>query len=141
VPVKIDEMNESIVNAMFETIPMEITIIDANDKVAGWNKRHTRLFYRPEAAMGMDFRDCHPQESLGLVEKIVSAMKSGKRNTARFWIDLTVDKSTGKKHKVLIDFFALRDVTTNAYLGCMECTQDVEEIKALEGEKRLIDEE
>ena len=137
--MKIDEMTSATINAMFETVPLEITVIDASDKVAGWNKHHDRLFYRPEASMGMDFRDCHPQESLDLVEKIVAEMKSGKRDKAQFWIDLTVNKATGEKHKVLIEFFALRDATSGAYLGCMECTQDVDGIRKLSGEKRLMD--
>jgi hypothetical protein len=138
--MKLDEIDDKTISAMFETVPMEITVIDANDKVTGWNKHNGRLFYRPMAAMGMDFRECHPQKSLDLVEKIIGEMKSGARDKARFWIDLTVDKTTGEKHKVLIEFYALRDIR-GAYLGCMECTMDVEEIMKLQGEKRLIDEE
>jgi PAS domain S-box-containing protein len=135
--MRLDEIDGKTVTAMFETLPVEITVIDANDKVAGWNRHNNRLFYRPLAALGMDFRECHPQKSLDLVEKIVGEMKSGTRDRARFWIDLTVDKKNGEKHKVLIDFYALRDVNGN-YLGCMECTMDVEEIMKLTGEKRLI---
>jgi PAS domain S-box-containing protein len=136
----IDAMNDAVVQAMFETIPMEITVIDANDKVIGWNKHHTRLFYRPEACMQQNFRECHPQESLWLVEKIVNEMKAGTRNKARFWIDFTIDKEKKIKHKVLIEFHALRDMNKN-YLGCMECTMDIEDIRKLEGQKRLIDEQ
>ena len=58
---------------------------------------------------------------------------------ARFWIDMPVEKEKGIKHKVLIDFYALRDANSGAYLGCMESTMDVEEIMQLTGEKRLID--
>jgi PAS domain S-box-containing protein len=135
----VDLMNEAVVKAMFETLPVEITVIDANDKVIGWNKHHNRLFYRPMAAMEMDFRECHPKKSLDLVEKIVTEMKQGKRDKARFWIDMTVNKETGERHKILIEFYALRDMY-GKYLGCMECTQDVEEHRHLEGERRLIDE-
>jgi PAS domain S-box-containing protein len=137
--MKIDAMNETVVKAMFETVPLELTVIDANDKVVGWNRHRNRLFYRPEACMGMDFRECHPQKSLGLVEKIVGEMKAGRRNRARFWINLPLDKTKAIRHKVLIDFYALRG-DDGAYLGCMECTQDVEEIMHLEGERRLVDE-
>jgi DUF438 domain-containing protein len=52
----IDAMNEQIVKAMYETLPCEITVIDAHDKVIGWNKHHNRLFYRPQECMEMDFR-------------------------------------------------------------------------------------
>jgi uncharacterized protein len=69
--MKIDAMDEKTINAMFETVPMEITVINVDDKVTGWNRHHSRLFFRPEACMGMDFREWHPQKSLALVEKIV----------------------------------------------------------------------
>jgi uncharacterized protein len=135
----LEGMNDAVVKALFETVPMELTVIDANDRVVGWNKHRNRLFYRPEACMNMDFRECHPQKSLSLVEKIVGEMKSGKRDKARFWIDMPIDVKKTVRHKVLIEFHALRG-DDGAYLGCMECTQDVEEIMHLTGERRLIDE-
>ena len=135
----IDAMNEAVVRAMFETFPGEITVIDADDKVIGWNKHDHRLFYRPMACMQMNFRECHPQQSLSMVEKIVQEMKDGKRDKARFWIDLAVDKEKKIRHKILIEFYALKD-GGGKYLGCMECTQDIEDHLHLEGEKRLIDE-
>ncbi len=133
----IDRMNDEMVRAVIETVPVEITVIDANDEVAGWNQHDTRLFFRPMTSLGLNFRECHPKESLSKVEAIVSEMRSGKRDRARFWIDLTVKKGE-KKHKVLIEFFALRD-GSGKYLGCMECTRDVDDILSLEGEKRLLD--
>jgi len=132
-----DRLTPEMIKSMLETIPGEITIIDANDEVVGWNKHDKRLFYRPMTSMGVNFRECHPQKSLHMVEKIVSEMKEGKRDMARFWIDLKV-KENEPKHKVLIEFYALRD-EKGKYLGCMEYTMDVEYIKKLEGEKRLLD--
>ena len=134
----IERMSEAVVAAMFETLPVEITIIDENDEVVGWNKHETRIFKRPMTSMGLNFRDCHPEESLPRVVQIVDEMRAGRRNTARFWLDFAVEPS-GKKHKILIDFFALRDYS-GRYIGCMECAQDIEEIKHLEGQKRLLDE-
>ncbi len=133
----IDRMSEAIVRAMLETIPLETTVIDANDEVIGWNKHETRLFFRPMTSMGLNFRECHPKESLAKVEQIVAEMRSGKRDKARFWIDMGVPKG-GPKHKILIEFYALRD-PSGKYLGCMECTQDVQDIRELDGQKRLLD--
>jgi len=132
-----DRMDETLVKAMIETVPVEITVIDANDEVVGWNQHETRLFRRPMSAMGLNFRQCHPEHSLPKVESIVAQMKAGERDKARFWIDLQVGEDP-VKHKILIEFHALRDAAGN-YLGCMECTQDVSGIRALEGEKRLLD--
>ena len=135
----IGNLDSPVLAALMETLPVEFSITDANDKVIGWNKHNNRLFYRPEACYGMDFRQCHPQKSLDLVEKIVGEMKQGKRDKASFWVDLPVNKEKTIRHKVLIEFHALRD-PYGVYLGCMECTQDVAEIMNLKGERRLIDE-
>ncbi len=133
----IDRMSEDIVRVMLETIPLETTVIDANDEVIGWNKHETRIFRRPMTSMGLNFRECHPQESLARVEQIVAEMKAGARDTARFWIDFEVEKGE-PRDKVLIEFYALRG-PGGAYLGCLECTQDVHHIMNLEGQKRLLD--
>jgi len=130
-----DRMDESQVKAALETIPAEITVIDANDEVVAWNKHDTRLFHRPMTSMGLNFRKCHPAQSLAKVEQIVAEMKAGTRQKARFWIQAKVG---GERHMVLIEFFALRS-EGGQYLGCMEVVQDVEDIRRLEGEKRLLD--
>jgi len=61
----------------------------------------------------------------------LSDFKSGKRDSAEFWIDL-------KGRKVYIRYFAVRD-KTGRYLGTLEVTQDITDIKKLEGEKRLLE--
>ena len=139
-----DQMSQEQLRALIEALPLELTVIDENDEVVGWNKDEGRLFKRPLTSMGLNFRQCHPQESLPKVVQIVDQMKAGKRDRARFWIDMGVGPAgaDGKppRHKILIEFHALRD-DRGRYLGCMECAQDVEEIRRLEGERRLLDEE
>ncbi len=131
-----DRMTERMVGAMIETLPLEITVIDAKDEVVGWNKDVGRIFKRAHTSMGLNFREGHPKESLPQVVKIVDEMRSGKRDKARFWIDLPLVEG-GPRHKILIEFYALRDYD-GTYLGCMECTQDVQEIRELEGERRIL---
>ncbi|HTY08079.1 MAG TPA: PAS domain-containing protein [Candidatus Edwardsbacteria bacterium] len=132
----LERMSREMTEALFEAVPQEITVIDRNDEVVGWNKHATRLFPRPMGSMGVNIRHCHPERSLDKVLAIVGEMRTGKRDKARFWIDLPIGKDR-TKHKVMIEFYALRDKQGN-YLGCMECTQDVEEIRQLEGEQRLL---
>jgi len=129
-----DRMDEKLVRAVVETIPAEITVIDANDEVVAWNRHENRLFHRPMTCMGLNFRKCHPEHSLAKVEQIVAEMKSGTRRQARFWIQAKVGD---ERHMVLIEFFALRD-ESGCYIGCLEVTQDIEEHRRLEGEKRLL---
>ena len=129
-------LSEPVLSALLETVPIEFSVLDANDVVVAWNKHETRVFRRPEGVLGRNVRNCHPKHSLAKVEAIISEMKAGKRDKAQFWIDLNIE---GKgRRKVMIEYYALRD-QSGKYLGCLEATQDVTEIKALEGEKRLLD--
>jgi PAS domain S-box-containing protein len=133
----IGKLPEEVLEAMFETIPIEFSIVDANDQVLAWNKHKTRIFKRPEGVVGRNVRNCHPKKSLDKVETILNEMKAGSRNSARFWIDLPIGGDR-QKQKVLIEYYALRNAN-GEYLGCMECSQNISGIQALSGEKRLLD--
>jgi len=132
----IGRLHERILKSIEETIPLEFSVLDAEDKVIAWNKHETRIFKRPIGALGKNVRDCHPRDSLVKVEQILAEMKKKRRDKARFWIDLGKDD---KKMKVLIEYYALRD-GDGKYLGCLELTQDITEIQRLSGEKRLLNE-
>ena len=133
----IGSLPKDVLEAVFETMPVEVSVLDKDDNVLAWNKHETRLFKRPESVVGRDVRKCHPKKSLDKVEKIISEMKSGKRDKATFWIDLCLD---GKKdpHKILIRYFALRN-KEGKYIGCLEASQDITDIQKISGEKRLLD--
>jgi PAS domain S-box-containing protein len=132
----VGSLTDELMAALLETLPVEFSVLGADDRVAAWTRHETRIFRRPEAALGRNVRDCHPKKSLDKVEAILNEMKEGKRNKARFWIDLKHGEE-GEARKVLIEYHALRS-KEGAYLGCLECTQDITEIQALEGEKRLL---
>ncbi len=133
----IGKLSEQVVDAVLETLPVEFSIVDADDTVLAWNKPETRLFKRPAGIVGRNVRACHPKQSLDKVEEILLEMKEGTRDKARFWIDLAVGPA-GEKQKILIEYYALRD-TEGDYLGCMEVSQNIAEIQSLTGEKRLLD--
>jgi len=131
------KMDPEVLDALLETVPFEFSIIGADDKVMCWNRHETRLFKRSPAVLGRDVRDCHPKGSLDKVETILSQMRQGKRNNAKFWIDLPCGKN-GEKEKILIQYFALRG-KDGQYLGCLELSQNIAEIQSLTGTKRLLD--
>lgn len=135
----IGTLSNDVLDSLFESIPFEFSVIDVNDKVLAWNKHDTRIFKRPAGVLGRDVRNCHPKKSVHLVEKILNEMKSGKRDLARFWIDLALDpENKNNKSKILIEYYALRNQSGN-YLGCLELSRDITDIQAISGEKRLID--
>ncbi len=118
-------------NSILDTVPIEITFIDENDTVRYFNLPAKIIFVRAKAIIGRKVQNCHPAKSLDTVNKIVESFKSGKKNVAEFWIDMS-------GRKIYIRFFAVRD-PQGKYLGTMEVVQDVTEIQKLQGEKRLLD--
>ena len=133
----IGELSKDTLEAIFETIPIEFSVLDKNDEVLAWNKHKTRIFKRPEGVVGRNVRKCHPKKSLDKVETILSEMKDGTRDKARFWIDLELP-GFDEKQKVMIEYYALRD-KNGEYIGCLEASQNISDIQKLTGEKRLLD--
>jgi DUF438 domain-containing protein len=118
-------------DALLNTLPVEITFIDENDTVCFFNKPEKVIFVRFKGVIGRKVQNCHPAASLGTVNKILESFKTGKKNIAEFWIDMS-------DRKIYIRFFAVRD-NAGKYLGTMEIVQDVTGIQTLQGEKRLLD--
>jgi len=133
----IGKLSPEILEAILETIPVEFSVVDANDQVLAWNKHSTRIFKRPSGVLGRKVSDCHPKKSLPKVEQILEEMKQGKRGKARFWIDLSLSPNK-EKQKILIEYYALRN-EEGKYLGCLEASQNITELQTLSGEKRLLD--
>jgi PAS domain S-box-containing protein len=119
--------------ALLNTLPVEITFVDAEDTVRYFNETAERIFPRTRAAIGRQVQMCHPQKSLHLVNRIVQDFRSGRRDVSEFWIQMQ-----GKF--VHIRYLAVRD-PAGRYLGALEVVQDVTHIRALEGERRLLAEE
>ena len=133
----IGEPKKEMIDAIIETLPVEISALDKNDEVLMWNKHETRIFKRPTGALGRNVRKCHPEKSLSKVEQIINEMKEGKREKATFWIDLPIGENKSMR-KVMIQYFAIRD-KKGEYLGCLEASQDITDIQQLKGNKRLLD--
>jgi PAS domain S-box-containing protein len=127
----IENLSQEQLAGILETVPIEISFVNENDVVKFWNKHETRIFKRPTSVVGKSVQNCHPKQSVDKVNKILSDFKAGKRDSAEFWINL-------REKKVYIRYFAVRN-KAGKYLGTLEVTQDITEIKEIEGEKRLLD--
>jgi len=117
---------------ILNTLPIDITFIDENDNVKYFSERRDRIFLRTKSVIGRKVQNCHPPQSVDKVEKILSDFKEGKKDSVSFWINY-------KGRFLYIRYFAVRG-HNKKYLGTLEITQDITEIKKLEGEKRLLDE-
>jgi hypothetical protein len=131
----VGSLTDPVLSALLDTLPVEFSITDANDKVVAWNRHETRIFRRSQNVLGRDVRACHPRQSLEKVERILSEMRAGTRESAEFWIDMKIED---KPEKVLIQYFALRD-PVGTFIGCLECSQKVSRIQSLTGQQRLLD--
>ncbi len=121
------------IRAVMDFLPIEITFIDDKDVVRYFNKAKDRIFPRTKAVIGRTVQNCHPPKSVHIVERILSDFKSGRKDKADFWIQI-------KGKFVYIRYFAVRD-GNGKYLGTLEVTQDVTNIRNLQGERRIYEEE
>lgn len=115
---------------LLNTLPIDITFVDKDDKVKFFTQGNHRIFDRNRAILGRDVRMCHPPHSMHIVDQILNDFKSGKETAAPFWIQMQ-----GKF--IYINYFPLRD-KEGSYLGTIEFSQDLTELRALEGEQRLL---
>ena len=127
----LETISTETLEAIFDTLPVDLSFVDETDTVRYYSKGDERIFRRTPAVIGRKVQDCHPQKSLHKVEQVVSDLKAGRRNVAEFWIDL-------KGHKIYIRYFAVRS-QTGKYIGTHEVTQDITDLQKIEGEKRLLD--
>lgn len=116
--------------ALFSTLPFDVTFVDVDDTVRYFSPGKERIFERTRAILGRKVQYCHPPKSVHIVNKIVADLKSGKQERARFWINMG-------PRLIYIVYYAVRD-DQGEYLGTLEVTQDVSEIRQLEGERRLL---
>ena len=128
-PTGIFNLNE--LNSVFNTMPFDITFVDKDDNVKFFSHGSNRIFQRNKAILGRKVQFCHPPSSVHIVEKILNDFKSGEQDKASFWINFQ-----GKF--VHISYYALRDESNN-YLGTLEVTQDLTELRKLEGERRILE--
>jgi PAS domain S-box-containing protein len=117
-------------SGLFATLPVDLTFVDAEDRVRYFSEGAERIFARSKAILGRKVQHCHPPKSAHIVEKILDDFRQGRQNVAEFWINF-------REKFIHIRYFAVRD-ESGQYQGTLEVTQDVTRIRALEGERRLL---
>ena len=127
----IENLKPEVIESMLDAMPIEISFVDENDEVRYFNKNGDRIFPRPRSIVGKKVQQCHPQKSVHKVLQILEALKKGEKDVAEFWINL-------KGRQIYIRYFPVRD-KDGKYLGTLEVSQDITDIKKIEGEKRLLD--
>ena len=116
--------------SVLSTLPLDLTFVDADDRVAFFSEGPDRIFARSKAIIGRKVQHCHPPGSVDVVDRILGDFRAGRQDVAEFWINFH-----GKF--VHIRYFAVRD-KQGKYLGTVELTQDIAPLRALQGERRLL---
>lgn len=133
--IKLDTgvLNLEQLNNFLKTLPFDLTFVDQDGIVRYYSAGTERIFARTPAVIGRRVHLCHPPDSVHIVEQIVEDFKHGLRDSADFWIKM-------QSKFVYIRYLPVRDAA-GKYLGVLEITQDVNDIRQLQGEKRILDEE
>ncbi|HEU0138503.1 MAG TPA: DUF438 domain-containing protein [Bryobacteraceae bacterium] len=116
---------------IFSTLPVDLTFVDADDRVRFFSEGPNRVFARSKAIIGREVQHCHPPKSVDVVDRILSDFREGRQNVAEFWIEF-------HGRFVHVRYFAVRDAD-GKYAGTLEVTQDVTRIRQLQGERRLLE--
>jgi len=123
-------LSKEEIETILDTLPIDLTFVDKDDTVRYFSQTRERIFPRTKAVIGRKVQQCHPQKSIHIVNQILEDFRNGRRDVAEFWINLQ-----GKL--IHIRYFPLRS-KNGEYMGCLEVTQDITNIKKIEGEKRLL---
>ncbi|TAN44128.1 MAG: DUF438 domain-containing protein [Nitrospirae bacterium] len=118
------------INLVLTHLPVDISFVNDKDEVVYYSQTAERIFPRSPGIIGRKVQNCHPPKSVDLVEKILVSFKDGTKSSAEFWIQM-------KGRFVHIRYFAVRDAE-GTYKGTLEVSQDVTDIRSLNGQKRLL---
>lgn len=116
--------------AIMNHLPVDLTYIDEHDIVRYFSHGKERIFARTKAVIGRTVQNCHPPQSMHIVDALLDDFKTGRKDSEDFWIPF-------KDKFVYIRYFAIRN-DEGRYMGTLEFTQNIAPIQALEGQKRIM---
>ena len=124
------ELSLDELTAILNSLPVDISFVDAEGKVKYFSEPPDRIFARPRSILGRRVENCHPPKSVHVVLKIVEDLKAGKKDYYDFWLQI-------KDKFVYIRYLAVRNLQ-GKFLGILEVSQDISSLRNLSGEKRLL---
>ncbi len=138
IPLEVGRMTPEQIALIFTHLPVDVTFVDDSNDVQFYSGGKNRVFERTPDIIGRNVLNCHHPDSVQIVFKILEDFRAGTRDMAEFWIQ-TKPQEGQESRFIHIRYFAMRDAQGKFY-GTLEVTQDVTEIRALQGERRLLDE-
>ena len=110
-------MTPEQLTALLNTIPAEITFVDA-DNINRFFNEGPKAFKRPGMAIDREVFSCHPPKIEAMVRAIIEDLRAGRRDVVPVWME-----KGGRS--MLVRYMAVRDAQRN-YLGTVEVVEDME---------------
>ena len=136
-PLKIGSLTLEQISLIFSHLPVDVTFVDEGNDVRFFSGGKKRIFERTPDVIGRNVMNCHAPESVQTVYKILEDFRAGTRDTAEFWLQTKPGDAANRF--IHIQYYAVRD-DTGKFFGTLEVTQDLTELRKLEGERKLLDE-
>ena len=109
-------MSAAQLDALLNTIPLELTFVDDANINRYWNDDgEKKLFKRPESALGREVWSCHPPKVQEMVRQVIGTLRSGEQDSVDVWMEKDGEP-------VLVRYMAVRN-REGAYLGTLEAVQ------------------
>jgi DUF438 domain-containing protein len=118
------------VQGILDTLPVELTFVDADDRVRYFSHGSSPIFARSKAIIGRKVQFCHPPKSLDIVQKVLDSFRTGRHSVAEAWMQRDVKF-------IHIRYFAVRD-PNGRYIGTLEVTQELTRLRSLQGDQRTL---
>ena len=106
--------------ALLNTVPVEITFIDA-DNINRFFNEGPKVFKRPGMAIDREVFSCHPPKIEPMVRQIIDDFRNNRRDEVPVWME-----KNGRAF--LVKYMAVRN-KAGKYLGTVEVVQDMEVAK------------
>ena len=131
IPLDVGSLTGKQLNMMLKVLPLDISYVDENDRVLYYSQGKERMFPRSPGIIGRTVQNCHPPKSAHIVQKIIDSFRNKEKDEAEFYF-------TMNDRFLHIRYFPIYD-ENGEYKGVIEAGQDLTDIKALEGEQKLLD--
>ncbi|HPM73526.1 MAG TPA: PAS domain-containing protein, partial [Spirochaetales bacterium] len=131
IPLSTGALPLKVLDAVLKSLPVDVSFVGADDAVMYYSDSPHRVFPRSPAIIGRAVQNCHPPKSVHIVEQIVEAFKRKEKDKADFWIQMG-DRFIVISYKPIYD-------ADGTYLGTLEMSGDATDVRALEGQRRLLD--
>ncbi len=131
VDLDVGSLSPQQINLLLRNLSVDVTFVDENDEVRYYSHGRERVFPRSPGIIGRKVQNCHPPDSVHMVERILEGFRNREHDEAEFWIEM-------KGKFIHIRYYPIYD-DAGVYRGVIEVTQDATHLRALQGQKRLLD--